>query len=132
METKTRIAAIIIQEGRLLMQTGRGCSELWTPGGKIDEGENDLECLKRELKEEIGVKLIEAVFFKKYLTENFYSDKYKIIDRVYIAKIEGEIKPDAEIDSIIWLTKEDLKNKKFPMIPHNEEVIADIIKEKIW
>lgn len=48
METKTRIAGMFINEGKLLMLIGRGHKELWTPGGKIDEGETDEECLKKE------------------------------------------------------------------------------------
>ena len=47
---KTRIAGIIIKDGKLLLVKGKGYEELWTPGGKIDENETDEECLKRELK----------------------------------------------------------------------------------
>lgn len=133
METKIRIAGIIIENEKMLMLTGKGYGELWTPGGKIDKGETDEECLKREIKEEIGTNLIEVEFFKEYLTENFYSDKYKIIERVYIAKIEGEPEPDTEIENIVWFSKEDYQNKKYPMIPHiEEELIPDLIKNNIW
>jgi ADP-ribose pyrophosphatase YjhB (NUDIX family) len=64
METKTRIVAIIIKEGKLLMLKGKGYKELWTPGGKINPGENDKDCLRRELKEEIGAEFIDMKFFK--------------------------------------------------------------------
>ena len=63
---KIRIAGIIIKENKLLLLKGRGHKHLWTPGGKLEKGETDKECLKRELKEEIGVDLIEAKFFKEY------------------------------------------------------------------
>jgi len=133
METRTRIAGIIIQDGKILMLLGKGYPELWTPGGKIEEGETDEECLKREFKEEIGVELLEAKFFKEYLAHSFYTPDNKMIQRTYICKIEGEIKPDAEIESFVWFSKEDFKNKKYPMITHTEEeLIPDLIKEGIW
>ncbi len=56
-----------------------------------------------------------------------------MIERVYICKIEGELKPAMEIESVIWFTKEDFKNHTFPMITHTEkELIPDLIKEGIW
>lgn len=133
MNPRTRIAALIIQDGKLLMQIGKGYSELWTPGGKVDGAETDLECLARELKEELGVELVEAVFFKEYFNTSFYYPEHKSTERSYITKIKGEIKPDAEIESIVWFSKEDFENKKYPMITHTqEELIPDMIKEGIW
>lgn len=92
MANVTRIAGIIIKDGKMLMLLGRGHKELWTPGGKIEPGESDQECLKRELKEEIGVNLLSCKFFKEYSNKSFYHPERMTIDRVYIAEIEGEIK----------------------------------------
>lgn len=133
METRIRIAGIIIQNEKILMLLGKGYPELWTPGGKTDGEENDEECLARELKEELGVELIEAKFFKEYAGKNFYNPLKTKIERVYIAKIEGEPKPDAEIERIVWFSKEDFENKKFPMITMTEEeIFPDIIKAGLW
>ena len=133
METKTRIAGIIIEDNKLLMLIGKGYKELWTPGGKIDKGETDEECLKRELREELGVELLEYKFFKEYANASFYNPDKTTIERAYIIKIKGEIKPDSEIESIVWFTKDDYENKKYPMITHTqEELIPDLIREGIW
>ncbi len=133
MKPKARIAAIIVQDGKLLMLHGKGYTELWTPGGKADGEETDEECLKRELKEEIGVNLLEAKFFKEYQTYSFYHSKRAMLERVYIAKIEGDIKPNAEIESIVWLSKEDFEKMKYPMITHIEkELIPDLVLGKVW
>ncbi len=47
LKTKTRIAGIIIQNRKLLLLKGKGYEELWTPGGKLEDGESDEKCLER-------------------------------------------------------------------------------------
>jgi len=64
MESKTRIVGIVINEhNEILLQQGYGYEELRTPGGKIDENESELECLKREFLEEMYVEVIGAERF---------------------------------------------------------------------
>jgi len=105
---------------------------LWTPGGKIEKGESDKECLQRELKEEINANLISMEFFKEYLYKSTYHKNCMTKSRIYIAKIKGKLNPGREIEKIIWFTKEDFNNKKYPMIPVNdEEVIPDIIDKNL-
>lgn len=133
METKTRIVAIIIKNGKLLMLKGLGYKELWTPGGKIKPGETDEDCLRRELIEEIGVKITGLIFFKEYSGKSFYHPGQFTIQKIYIVSVSGDIKPDSEIEDFIWLTKKDFKKRKFPIIPITEkEIIPDLIKEKIY
>jgi len=132
METKTRVAAIIIRNSKLLMLKGKGYEELWTPGGKIKKGESEEDCLKRELKEEIRAKLTKLKFFGEYSGKSFYHE-YITKNRVYIVSIEGKIKPGAEIERVIWLTKNDFEKHKFPMIPMTEnEIIPDLIKHQLF
>ena len=115
------------------MLKGRGYKELWTPGGKIKEGENNEECLKRELQEEIGVDVVDAKFLKRYEGESAYLPGSKLIQIVYLVEIIGNIKPDAEIEDFIWLTKEDFLKKKYLILPIDEgKVIPDLIKNSIW
>lgn len=133
METRIRAGAIIIRDGKLLMVTGRARDELWTPGGKIESGESDEECLKRELKEEVGMELVEMKFFKEYFSEHFYEPGKISQQRIYIVSATGEPKLGAEIEKIIWLTREDFEKKKYPMITINEkEIIPDLIKQNIF
>lgn len=133
METKTRIAAIIIEDGKLLMLRGKGYNELWTPGGKIDIGESEEKCLRRELKEEISAEISSLRFFKEYSGKSFYEANQIINQKIYIVSISGEVKPDAEIESFVWLTRDDFDKKIFPMIPITEEkIIPDLIKEGVF
>ena len=62
MNTRERVGAIIIKDNKLLLLTRHGFQHIWTPGGKIEPGESDEECLRRELKEEIDAELKEMKF----------------------------------------------------------------------
>lgn len=132
-DTVTRVAGIVIKDGKILMLLGKGYNELWTPGGKTEPNESDEDCLKRELKEELGVNLSRCEFFKEYKHKSFYFPKRLMTERVYIADVSGEINPGAEIEKHLWLTKEDFENKRFPMITNTQEkLIPDLIKAKLW
>ncbi len=131
--TRTRIAAIIIEKGKILFLKGKRYEELWTPGGKVDGEETDEECLKRELIEEIGVEITNSKFFKEYKTVSFYNPNLNLTERFYTVTIRGEIKPAHEIESFVWFSKDDYFSKKYPMITHTEDdLIPDLIKDKVW
>lgn len=130
-DTKIRAGAIIFNDNKLLLVSAKGRKEFWSPGGKIEENETDEDCLKRELKEELGVQLVAYKFYKEYIRKSFYHD-YMLKSKMYIVSIEGEPKPTAEIANIHWLTKEEFEKKRVIIIPLiNEELIPDLIKDKI-
>jgi 8-oxo-dGTP diphosphatase len=126
-----RIAGIVIIDGKLLMLKGKGFAELWTPGGKIEEGESDEECLRREFLEELGVKLLSIKFFVEYTRQSPYNE-WMTHQKVYLSSIKGDITPQAEIESYVWLSRKDFDEQKYPMIPVNIELINDLIKEKLF
>ncbi len=128
---RTRIAGIIIKDDKLLLLKGKGYDYFWTPGGKISGEESDEECLKRELKEEMGVNLVSMKFFKEYDGVSFFNPNIKQKQVVYLIEIGGEIKPDAEIESFVWVSKEDYENKKYNT-QTDDNLIVDLIKENIW
>ncbi len=133
MYTKTRIAAIIIQDGKILMLRWKGYDELRTPWGKIEEWESDETCLRRELHEEIGVELIELNFFKEYSSPAFYTPNKITKQKIYLTTISGQITPNAEIENFVRLNREDFENKKYPMIPiDRESLIPDLIEERLF
>jgi 8-oxo-dGTP diphosphatase len=106
---------------------------LWTPGGKLQEGESEEECLRRELKEEIWVKITELSFFKEYTWVSFYNPEIPLVQKIYIVSITWEIKPDAEIDNFVRLSREDFEQKRFTLIRWDqEEIIPDLIKGNIF
>ena len=132
MKIRYRIVAIIIKDNKLLLVKGKGWPELWTPGGKIEEGESEEGTLKRELKEEINLDLQNMTFFKKYFYKNPYVEGTMTETKCFIVEVKGEPKADKEIDSIIWYSKEDFEKKKYPMLEENEKgLIPDLIEQDL-
>ena len=61
------------------------------PGGKLKDNENNEEALRRELKEELNLEIVEMSFFDEYLYEyERLSKKLKLIF-FQIFKFEGQI-----------------------------------------
>jgi 8-oxo-dGTP diphosphatase len=58
------VASLIEREGKLLVcerPAHKRHGGLWEfPGGKVEDGENDFEAVRRELEEELGVDVIEV------------------------------------------------------------------------
>ncbi len=134
MNVRTRLAAIIIKDGKILLVKGhKRFKEYWTPGGRQEEGETDKETLSRELKEELGVDVVDSNFFKEYVCDSPYIPDTRTISRIYITKIKGELKPGMEITGYVWTSRGDFENKKYPLIDiMREEIIPDLIKERIF
>jgi len=67
-------AAVLIENGKVLIARRRpGASQagLWElPGGKVRAGESPAQCLKREIREELGIEIVVEEFFG----ESVYDD----------------------------------------------------------
>ena len=66
------VIAAIIKDGEKILIGRRAPYEkapgMWElPGGKLEEGESHKDCLKRELKEELGIDSIIGELFTNYL-----------------------------------------------------------------
>lgn len=98
-----KCAAVIIDDFRLLVVRKQGTSIFISPGGKIEGGEGHVDCLRRELKEELNVELRDAQYLAVYERTSALED---IPVRVYVwlATIFGECTPSAEIEEIQWIT----------------------------
>ena len=118
---------IFDEQGRVLL-VHRTDYDLWNlPGGALEAGETPWEGAIREIKEEIGVTIKNIKFFGEFSSPSFYSQTFTI-NRIYLGEINNNPTPQNEIEDIIWLSKEDFINKKFPMIPLiKKEIIPAII-----
>lgn len=91
----------------------------WTGyGGKIDEGETELECAKRELESESGLK-IKTESLQKVGIIDFFNSETDVwrVHTYIIDEFEGEPVATDEMDEPKWFDIEDLN---FDMMPWSD------------
>ncbi len=109
------VTAAIIQKDSKILIARRGPSRhlagFWEfPGGKIEEGETPETCLKRELKEELGITVKVGEFFLENM--HHYAEKIIILKAYHCELISGIITKN-DHDAIAWIEKEDFHKYKF-------------------
>jgi len=94
------VCVVVIDEGRILL-VRKG--DFWIlPGGKPETGENDLDCLMRELGEELsGLEMQPPFFLGEFIGTAPYKG-YTFAAQVYMASGSGEVVPKAEINAAKW------------------------------
>lgn len=79
------------------------------PAGKLERGEDPLECAKRELEEETGFKAKEYKHISSFYTSPGFADE---LLHLYMATglVEGECKPDEdEFVEVMYVTLEEAR-----------------------
>lgn len=85
---------------------------LWEfPGGKVDAGETLQQALRRELKEELAIEVVNSEPLIQIRHD--YSDKSVFLDVHKVTDFVGEAKGN-EGQPIIWVEPGDLKSFEFP------------------
>jgi 8-oxo-dGTP diphosphatase len=118
-----KAGAIIINERKILLVKSKNKKTFIAPGGKLEEGEDMKTALIRELKEELGVS-VEMGNLEEFNT--YYAratdDESKTLrmDTYIVKKYQGELKPDNEIDKMLWLDSNIPENVKIGSIFEHE------------
>lgn len=113
-----KIAAIILKDKKTLVVKKNLGDIFISPGGRVEGEETPEQTLRRELKEELDVNLISMKPFGIFRDKSTYEDAQLIMD-TYFAEIEGELKPQAEIEKFEWVGKDyDKQNIKIASILH--------------
>jgi 8-oxo-dGTP diphosphatase len=98
------VTAVIRDEtGRMLLVRKRGTTTFMKPGGKRDDGEDDLTTLRRELTEELGCQLVSAELLGHFSAPAANEAGFSVQSATYLATVEGDIAALAEIEELAWI-----------------------------
>lgn len=127
MERKQVTAAVIFKEGRVLVAQRGPKDKLankWEfPGGKVEDNETPEVCLKREIKEELGL----DIKVEKYLCASFFDYDHISIELMAFAceAVHGEPR-NKEHQKLLWVVPTELKN--LDMAPADLPIVDYILK----
>lgn len=105
-----KVAWVRVEDGRVLCARSRGKDAFYLPGGKREPGESDLECLCREIAEELGVRLrAETVRAFDVVEAPAHGRAAGTLVRTacYAADYDGILAASAEIEEFAWLAHDD-------------------------
>ncbi|OGE26500.1 hypothetical protein A3C26_01840 [Candidatus Daviesbacteria bacterium RIFCSPHIGHO2_02_FULL_39_12] len=105
--------AVFIDKKMLQVRSKEHPEVFFTLGGKIEAGEDDLACLKREVKEEIDCEIDKSSmkFLAEFEDVAHGKDSDLLNVRMYEGKLIGEPRPSSEIAEIGYFdTKSDKKH----------------------
>lgn len=90
-------------------QASAGANRWEVPGGKIDFGEDPETCVKREIKEELGVEIeVEGLHSLISHTYDYPDLELHLLMAIYTARIVGgELQP-IDCQNFAWVSADDL------------------------
>jgi 8-oxo-dGTP diphosphatase len=109
--------ALIDPDGRVLIAQrppGKAMSGLWEfPGGKIEAGERPEDTLIRELREELGIMVLEACLAPFAFASHGYTDFHLLMPLYLCRRWEGTVTA-LEHSAIKWVRPRELASYPMP------------------
>ena len=125
-----KIAALCIKDNKILLVYKKSIGWYITPGGKIDSGETDLDCLKRELKEEVGCEFSNAKFYETF--QSITHDNKTIEIKTYLCDLVGDIKlnPNDSITAYVWAAL--VEANSYPLSETlRDQILPSLVRNKL-
>lgn len=122
----TAISIACIQQGKILVVNKKG---VWIlPGGKPHEWESDIDCLNREISEELPKsKFSVTSFFGHFKGETPHTHE-PLMASVYLGKVDGDLTPAAEIGSAVFFSKKELE--RLPLSEVTRKIIDALMANR--
>lgn len=109
------VKALIKKDNKILLSSDRDRPNRWElPGGRISGGQQPEETLKRELEEELGIRLAKARLHDVFVWAPDKDSKgdpdFHYLTLVYEVDVQDEeIKPGLEIGKVKWFSPNEIK-----------------------
>jgi 8-oxo-dGTP diphosphatase len=122
------VAAVVEQDGRYLITQRRPTAVLpllWEfPGGRVEEGEEDAQALKREIRErlDVDVEVGQLISFVSHPYERYTVDQYCYECRL----LTKELTPKA-VNAFRWVRSSEFEN--FPFTPVDQASMDRLLGE---
>ncbi len=109
-----RVAAVFMNQDKVLLQSSERDSYLFLPGGRVQYNETTIEALQREIVEEMGIIVKDSEMTLIHVAENFFThDGKKIHELLFVYRIHN--KEVSEKEEIRVIDKNDVTNKWYPI-----------------
>jgi len=129
-----KIGVLILRGDRILLcRKTRDTSRLILPGGRIEPGESDLDCLAREIREELGAVSLEQVEYLGTYEDRATMDDPSVVKRLriklYRGVLRGEPTPASEIRELVWFGPDSDRGALTPILVNR--ILPDLLARNI-
>ena len=126
------VGCVIVKDNQILLQKRTDNGKWATHGGSMELGETFLDCLNRELKEELNIKVINPKVINIYTGEDMHytypnGDEVYMICTVYLVEeFTGNMKVDnKEVSEVKWF---DIDKLPRSIYDPDQKVLEDVIR----
>jgi 8-oxo-dGTP diphosphatase len=125
-----KVGLIVVRDGRVLLCRKRHTTALLIlPGGKREHGESHLDCLARELREELGaVKLADPQYLGGY-TSLAAGENRSVQIELYAGSLAGTPIPRSEIAELVWFGPDDDAAQLAPSL--RDLIFPDLVRRGV-
>lgn len=125
------VALIHIKGKKLLLVRPKSKKIFYMPGGKPDDGEDNLKALIREIKEEVNIDINPKTvdFYGTFEAQAYGRDKGVMVRvHCYTANHTGEVRSSSEIDEVAYFSHGEYVNGLDPA-PAVKLILNDLKKK---